>query len=122
MHPVLNNNLFLVKERTATLGAFNSIEVYNPQTQQLYVCATDRLSTFRVQDPLSEPGDNVVYMGGNFAQAPVDDRGLFGAIDFADQYDRVAARVAGNVLQRQYQYGRWTAICRPQRWPADRAG
>jgi alcohol dehydrogenase (cytochrome c) len=54
---------------------------YNPANHQLYVCATDRLSTFRVQDPLSMPGANVVYMGGNFAQAPVDDRGLFGAID-----------------------------------------
>lgn len=54
---------------------------YNPNNHHLYVCATDRLSTFRVQDPLSQPGDNVVYMGGNFAQAPVDDRGLFGAID-----------------------------------------
>lgn len=54
---------------------------YDPVTNQLYVCATDRLSTFRVQDPLSTPGDNVVYMGGTFAQAPVDDRGLFGAID-----------------------------------------
>ncbi len=54
---------------------------YNPDNHHLYVCATDRLSTFRVQDPLSEPGPNVVYMGGTFAQAPVDDRGLFGAID-----------------------------------------
>jgi alcohol dehydrogenase (cytochrome c) len=54
---------------------------YNPANHHLYVCATDRLSTFRVQDPLSQPGDNVVYMGGTFAQAPVDDRGLFGAID-----------------------------------------
>lgn len=54
---------------------------YNPENHHLYVCATDRLSTFRVQDPLSTPGDNVVYMGGTFAQAPVDDRGLFGAID-----------------------------------------
>ncbi|MEY4640960.1 MAG: hypothetical protein RLZZ227_954 [Pseudomonadota bacterium] len=54
---------------------------YNPDNHHLYVCATDRLSTFRVQDPLSEPGPNVVYMGGTFAQAQVDDRGLFGAID-----------------------------------------
>lgn len=71
-----------VAMKPGTMGGANwPPSAYDPQSQQLYVCATDRISTFRVQNPLSEPGDNVVYMGGSFAQAPVDDRGIIAALD-----------------------------------------
>jgi len=72
----------LVAMRPGTMGGANwPPSSYNLETNHLYVCASDRISTFRVQDPLSPPGDNVVYIGGNFAQAPVDDRGIIAAVD-----------------------------------------
>lgn len=54
---------------------------YDPETHLMYVCATDRISTFRVQDPLSAPGPNVVYMGGRFGQANIQDAGILAAMD-----------------------------------------
>jgi quinohemoprotein ethanol dehydrogenase len=47
----------------------------------LYVCASDRISTFWVREQLEEPGPNKVYMGGTFGQAEVDDSGIFAALD-----------------------------------------
>lgn len=71
-----------VAMKPGTMGGANwPPSSYNPETKQLYVCASDRISTFVVQDPLSEPGPNKVYMGGTFAQAPVDDRGIVAAVD-----------------------------------------
>lgn len=72
----------LVAMKPGTMGGANwPPSSYNPETSQLYVCASDRISTFRVQDPPNKPGDNVAYLGGNFAQAPVDDSGIIAAVD-----------------------------------------
>jgi len=54
---------------------------YDPETHLMYICATDRISTFRAQDPLDSPGQNKVYMGGRFGQANVPDAGVFAAMD-----------------------------------------
>lgn len=68
--------------KPGTMGGANwPPSSYDPETNQLFVCASDRISTFAVQEELNTPGDNVVYMGGRFAQAPVDDRGIFAALD-----------------------------------------
>ncbi len=40
------------------------------------LCAQNIVTRDRVQGDLEERGDNVVYMGGNFAQAPVDNRAI----------------------------------------------
>src|SRR6185295_9604397 len=54
---------------------------FDPETNLLYVCATDRISTFWVREKLETPGPNKVYMGGGFGQADVDDAGVFAALD-----------------------------------------
>jgi quinohemoprotein ethanol dehydrogenase len=54
---------------------------YDPESDQLYVCASDRSSDFSVRIPLETPGPNKVYMGGSFTQAQVDDAGVFAALD-----------------------------------------
>jgi mono/diheme cytochrome c family protein len=54
---------------------------YDPETHLMYVCATDRISTFRVQDPLEPPGPNKVYMGGRFGQVNLPDFGILAAMD-----------------------------------------
>jgi quinohemoprotein ethanol dehydrogenase len=54
---------------------------FDPETNLLYVCATDRISTFWVREQLETPGPNKVYMGGGFGQADVDDAGVLAALD-----------------------------------------
>ena len=67
--------------KPATMGGANwPPSSYDPQSHTLYVCATDRISTFVSQDP-GTPGPNKVYMGGSFGQAQANDRGIFAAVD-----------------------------------------
>jgi quinohemoprotein ethanol dehydrogenase len=54
---------------------------YDPETNLLYVCATDRISTFIAAEELEEHEPGNVYMGGNFGQAQAEDRGIFAALD-----------------------------------------
>ena len=68
--------------KPGTMGGANwPPSSYDPETHWLYVCATDRISTFRVAEQLEAPGPNKVYMGGKFGQAQVDDSGIFAALD-----------------------------------------
>lgn len=68
--------------KPGTMGGANwPPSSYDPDTHLLYVCATDRISTFRVAQNLEAPGPNKVYMGGRFGQAQVDDSGIFAALD-----------------------------------------
>jgi quinohemoprotein ethanol dehydrogenase len=68
--------------KPATMGGANwPPSSYDPTTHTLYVCATDRISTFKaVADP-GQPSANKVYMGGSFGQAQANDRGIFAALD-----------------------------------------
>jgi quinohemoprotein ethanol dehydrogenase len=71
-----------VAVKPGTMGGANwPPSSYDPETHLLYVCASDRISTFWVREPLETPGPNKVYMGGSFGQAPVDDAGIFAALD-----------------------------------------
>jgi alcohol dehydrogenase (cytochrome c) len=68
--------------KPGTMGGANwPPSSYDPESHLLYVCATDRISTFWVREPLETPGPNKVYMGGAFGQADVDDAGVFAALD-----------------------------------------
>jgi quinohemoprotein ethanol dehydrogenase len=68
--------------KPGTMGGANwPPSSYDPESHLLYVCASDRISTFWVRQPLETPGPNKVYMGGSFGQADVDDAGVFAAID-----------------------------------------
>jgi quinohemoprotein ethanol dehydrogenase len=69
----------MVKPST-TGGANWPPSSYDPTTHTLYVCATDRISTFKAADP-GQPAPNKVYMGGGFGQAESSDRGIFAALD-----------------------------------------
>ena len=68
--------------KPATMGGANwPPSSYDPASHTLYVCATDRISTFQVSPKLEEPKPNGVYMGGHFGQAEANDRGIFAALD-----------------------------------------
>ena len=54
---------------------------YDPQTNLLYVCATDRITTYNVDDDVDEHKPGGIYMGGMFGQAKAEDRGIFAALD-----------------------------------------
>ena len=69
----------MVKPST-TGGANWPPSSYDPTTHTLYVCATDRISTFKAADP-GQPALNRVYMGGGFGQAEASDRGILAALD-----------------------------------------
>jgi len=76
--PYLTDQI-MVKPST-TGGANWPPSSYDPTTHTLYVCATDRISTFKATDP-GQPVLNRVYMGGGFGQAEANDRGIFAALD-----------------------------------------
>jgi alcohol dehydrogenase (cytochrome c) len=68
--------------KPGTMGGANwPPSSFDPQSNLLYVCASDRISTFWVREPLETPGPNKVYMGGSFGQAQVDDSGILAALD-----------------------------------------
>jgi uncharacterized protein YxjI len=47
MHPVLNRNLFLVKEHAGLFKAANNFDIYDPETKdQILQCREDRLGIF----------------------------------------------------------------------------
>lgn len=47
MHPVLNKNLFLVKEHVGMFKAANNYDIYNPETGEIiFECREDRLGIF----------------------------------------------------------------------------
>src|SRR3984957_1269557 len=68
--------------KPATMGGANwPPSSYDPTTHTLYVCATDRISTFKALADPGQPGPNKVYMGGSFGQAQANDRGIVAAVD-----------------------------------------
>ncbi|MBN1238836.1 MAG: PQQ-binding-like beta-propeller repeat protein, partial [Gammaproteobacteria bacterium] len=68
--------------KPGTMGGANwPPSSYDPATNVLYVCASDRINTFRVNEELETPGPNQVYMGGRFQQAQAADRGILAALD-----------------------------------------
>jgi len=68
--------------KPATMGGANwPPSSYDPTTHWLYVCASDRISTFSVHLPLEPPAPDKVYMGGSFGQAEANDRGILAALD-----------------------------------------
>jgi quinohemoprotein ethanol dehydrogenase len=68
--------------KPGTMGGANwPPSSYDPESKLLYVCASDRISTFWAREQLEQPGPNKVYMGGGFGQAQVDDRGVLAALD-----------------------------------------
>jgi len=68
--------------KPATMGGANwPPSSYDPTTHTLYVCASDRISTFKAQADPGQPAPNKVYMGGSFGQAESNDRGIFAALD-----------------------------------------
>ena len=84
--------------KPGTMGGANwPPSAYDPDSNLLYVCATDRISNFVVRLPLETPGPNKVYMGGNFTQSTVRDGGVLAALD-----------VRTNKLVWQQQ---WREIC-----------
>jgi quinohemoprotein ethanol dehydrogenase len=68
--------------KPATMGGANwPPSSFDPTTHTLYVCASDRISTFKALADPGQPGPNKVYMGGSFGQAEANDRGIFAALD-----------------------------------------
>ena len=68
--------------KPGTMGGANwPPSSYDPETNLLYVCASDRINSFSVDANLGQPAANQVYMGGRFIQAEADDRGILAALD-----------------------------------------
>src|SRR5580658_3136170 len=68
--------------KPATMGGANwPPSSFDPTTHTLYVCASDRISTFKASADPGQPGPNKVYMGGSFGQAQANDRGIVAALD-----------------------------------------
>ncbi len=68
--------------KPATMGGANwPPSSYDPTTHTLYVCASDRISTFKALADPGQPAPNKVYMGGSFGQAEASDRGIVAALD-----------------------------------------
>jgi alcohol dehydrogenase (cytochrome c) len=69
--------------KPGTMGGANwPPSSYDPATHLLYVCATDRINSFGVdENTTATPTANQVYMGGRFTQAAADDRGILAALD-----------------------------------------
>jgi quinohemoprotein ethanol dehydrogenase len=68
--------------KPGTMGGANwPPSSYDPESHLLYVCASDRINSFSVQENLNTPVANEVYMGGRFVQANADDRGILAALD-----------------------------------------
>jgi alcohol dehydrogenase (cytochrome c) len=71
-----------ISMKPGTMGGANwPPSSYDPETNLMYVCASDRISNFSVRLPLETPSPNKVYMGGSFTQAQVHDAGVFAALD-----------------------------------------
>jgi quinohemoprotein ethanol dehydrogenase len=72
----------MIMVKPATMGGANwPPSAYDPSSHLLYVCASDRISTFIARQQLEAPGDNKVYMGGTFGQAQSNDAGILAALD-----------------------------------------
>jgi quinohemoprotein ethanol dehydrogenase len=72
----------MIMVKPATMGGANwPPSSYDPSSHLLYVCASDRISTFIARQQLETPGDNKVYMGGTFGQAQANDAGILAALD-----------------------------------------
>ncbi|HTV51419.1 MAG TPA: PQQ-binding-like beta-propeller repeat protein, partial [Steroidobacteraceae bacterium] len=72
----------MIMVKPATMGGANwPPSSYDPSSHLLYVCASDRISSFIAREHLETPGDNKVYMGGTFGQAQANDAGIFAALD-----------------------------------------
>jgi len=54
---------------------------FDPTRNHLYVCATDRPTTYVVELPLAEKVDNVPYFGGRMGRGNAHDGGVFAALD-----------------------------------------
>lgn len=54
---------------------------YDPGRETLYVCLTDRPTTYVIELPLEEKVDNVPYFGGSMGQGQHHDGGRFVALD-----------------------------------------
>ncbi len=68
--------------KPASLGGANwPPSSYDPETNLLFVCATDRISTYAVTLPLEPPVDNQPWFGGNMGGMPGTERGIFAALD-----------------------------------------
>jgi alcohol dehydrogenase (cytochrome c) len=71
-----------VMVKPASLGGANwPPSSYDPERYLLYVCATDRISTYAVQLPLLPPVDNQPYFGGNMGGMDAPENGIFAALD-----------------------------------------
>ena len=105
--------------KPGTMGGANwPPSSYDPETHLLYVCASDRINSFVVQEKLPEPAANHGVHGRPLhAGRRRRSRHSCGARRH-DQQARVAAGVARDLLQRLGRHGRRLVVRRPQRRPA----
>jgi quinohemoprotein ethanol dehydrogenase len=54
---------------------------YDPRSRLLYVCAADKISSYKVSLPLAPPEPNKSYFGGSMGNASTPPLGIFAALD-----------------------------------------
>jgi alcohol dehydrogenase (cytochrome c) len=62
-------------------GANGPPSSYDPESNLLYVCASDRIFSYALHAPLEAPSPGQIYLGGAFSQSSASDRGIFAALD-----------------------------------------
>ncbi len=117
--------------KPGTMGGANwPPSSYDPETHLLYVCASDRINSFGVQEKLETPAARTrSTWAARFVQADADDRGILAALDvrtnklaWRQQWREIcysgSVVTAGGLLFVGRNDGRLTALDKAQRHDA----
>ena len=106
MHPVLNRNLFFVKEHTGMFKAANNFDVYDPENQQLLMmCREEKLGIFtrilRFTDYKRMTPFNIVVSNASGEKVLTVKRGvslLRSKVEVLDEHDKVVGKLKQKLL------------------------
>ena len=108
--------------KPGTMGGANwPPSSYDPETHLLYVCASDRISTFWVREPLEDARAEQGLHGRQFRSGGCRRRRHFRGDRRAHEQARVAAAVARDLLQRLVVTAGGLRVRGARGWPAHRA-
>lgn len=101
MHPVLNRNLFFVKEHTGIFKAANNFDIYDPENQQqLMTCREEKLGFFtrilRFTDYKRMTPFNIVVSSTSGEKVLTVKRGvslLRSKVEVLDEHDNVVGKL-----------------------------
>lgn len=109
MHPVLNRNLFFIKEHTGMFKAANNFDIYDPENQQmLMTCREEKLGIFtrilRFTDYKRMTPFNIVVSSTSGEKVLTVKRGtsfFLSKVEVLDEHDNVV----GKLKQKLFSFG-----------------